>query len=375
MGWRELPRYRINKMSVTLVFPISTPDGRAYLKQALERGEAVVTASCDAADPTNGAAPWAKLPLVSEPTFLDAFLDLVRAHAITRIHASAHVVHAALRNLLREHDLGDLRLINRSALELEFERWDDIFARAEQWAEFIAALAPAQPQPTLSFIAGVIRLAFDLFGESYDDKLAALLACLLDAPAGDILEIGSLFGRSASVLLAGRSLGVAERPLFVFDPWCSDAGAQQDLPPAIQKYTRAAGLERVACAFEATFAALAPAGAMTVYRTPSVSGHAVYRGEVDGEAFRLLKPAKAAEPSGRIALLHIDGNHDRASAQEDVMLWSSLVPSGGWVVIDDYNWRYGDGPKAAGDALLADWGDAVACAFVAGDCLFVKRSG
>lgn len=361
-------------MAVTLVFPVSTPDGRAYLKQALERGEAVVTASCDAGDPTGGAAPWVKLPLVSEPGFADAFLDLVRVHGITRIHASAHVVHAALRDLLRERDLGDLRIINRSALEVEFERWDDIFARAEQWAAFIGALMPERPQPTLPFLAGVLRLAFDLFGESYDAKLAALLACLLDAPDGDIVEIGSLFGRSASVLLAGRALGGAERRLFVFDPWCSDAGAQQDLPPALQNYTRAAGLERVALAFEATFAALAPAGAMTVYRTPSVSGHAIYRGESDGEAVRLLKPAKALQPSGRIALLHIDGNHDRAAAEEDVTLWSSLVAPGGWVVIDDYNWRYGDGPKAAGNALLARWGDKVARAFVAGDCLFLQRA-
>lgn len=361
-------------MSATLVFPVSTPDGRTYLTQALERGETVVAASCDAGDPTNGAAPWVKLPLVNEPAFLDAFLDLVRTHQITRVHASAHIVHAALSNMLNEHDLGDLRIINRSALELEFARWDGIFARADQWAEFISALVPVQPQPTISFLAGVIRLAFDLFGESYDDKLAALLACLLDAPNGDIVEIGSLFGRSASVLLAGRALGVAERPLFVFDPWCSDAGAQQDLPPALQKYTRAAGLERVARAFEATFAALAPTGAMTVYRTPSVSGHAIYRGDADGESFRLLKPMTALEPSGRIALLHVDGNHDGPAALEDVMLWSPLVPSGGWVAIDDYTWRYGDGPKQAGDALLALWGDTVACAFVAGGCLFVKRA-
>lgn len=361
-------------MSVTLVFPVSTPDGRAYLKQALERGEPVVTASCDVTDPTGGLAPWARLPLVSEPAFLAAFVDLVREHDVTRIHASAHIVHAALRNLLREHDLGPLRIINRSALELEFERWDDIFARAERWADFISTLVPAQPQPDLPFIAGVIRLAFDLFGESYDDKLAALLACLLDSPAGDIVEIGSLFGRSASVLLAGRALGVAERNLFVFDPWCSDAGAQQDLPVALQKYTRAAGLERVAHAFEATFAALAPAGAMTVYRTPSVSGNAIYRGAADGEACRLLKPAKAARPSGQIALLHIDGNHDGSAAAEDVLLWSPHVAPGGWIVIDDYNWRYGDGPKEAGDALFRSWGDKAARAFVAGDCLFLQRA-
>ncbi|THD70115.1 MAG: class I SAM-dependent methyltransferase [Phenylobacterium sp.] len=364
----------MSDMSVTLVFPVSTPDGRAYLKQALERGERVVGASSDTSDPIEGAAPWTRLPLVHEPKFLPAFLDLLRTHGVTQIYAAAHMVHAALSDLLREHDLAPLRIINRSALEQEFARWDDIFARAEHWTRLITALTPDHTPPDPPFLAGVIRLAFDLFGESYDDKLAALIACLLDAPDGDIVEIGALFGRSACVLLSGRALGGTERRLFVFDPWSSEAGAQQDLPKAMQDYTRSAGLERVAHAFEATFAALAPQGTMAAYRTPSATGNAIYRGSADGEAVRLLKPFPGLKPSGRIALLHIDGNHDAACAAEDVLLWSPLVPQGGWVAIDDYCWRYGDGPKRAGDALLDQWGDGVARAFVAGDCLFIQRA-
>lgn len=364
----------MSDMSATLVFPVSTPDGRAFLRQALERGERVVGASCDASDPTEGAAPWVRLPLVHEPGFLPAFLDLVERHEVTRIHAAAHMVHAALGDILREHGLKHLRIINRSALEQEFARWDDIFARAGRWADLIAALAPSRPPPDPTFLAGVIRLAFDLFGESYDDKLAALLACLLEAPEGDMVEIGALFGRSASVLLSGRNLGGAERRLFVFDPWCADEGAQQDLPEALQAYTRAAGLERVAHAFEATFAALAPPGSMGAYRAPSAAGRAIYGGTADGESVRLLKPRAPVKPAGGIALLHIDGNHDAPCAAEDVALWSPLVVPGGWVAIDDYCWRYGDGPKLAGDALLKQWGAGVARAYVAGDCLFIQRA-
>jgi hypothetical protein len=361
-------------MSVTLVFPVSTPDGRAYLKDALERGETVVGASCDSSDPTGGAAPWTWLPLIHEPEFPAAFLDLVRTYGVTQIHASAHMVHAALGHMLREQGLTQLRIINRSALEQEFARWDDIFARAEHWKRLIGALTSDQSSPEPAFLAGVIRLAFDLFGESYDDKLAALLACLMDAPNGDIVEIGALFGRSASVLLAGRGLGGVERRLFVFDPWSAEAGAQKELPQTLQAYTRAAGLERVALAFEATFAALAPPGAMTAYRTPSDSGAAIYRGQADGEASRLLKTRPALKPGGGIALLHIDGNHDFVHADQDVALWSPLVSPGGWAVIDDYLWRYGDGPRRAGDALLERWGEDVARAFVAGDCLFIQRA-
>jgi hypothetical protein len=360
-------------MSVTLVFPVSTPDGRAYLRQALERGDQVVGASSDTSDPTDGRAPWVRLPLVHEPDFFPAFLDLVQTYGVTQIHAAAHMVHAALGDMLRERGLTQLRIINRSALEQEFARWDDIFARAEQWRRLIEAEAPAHAPLEPTYLAGVIRLAFDLFGESYDDKLASLLACLLDAPQGDIVEIGALFGRSASVLLSGRALGGLERRLIVFDPWSSEAGAQKDLPRIMQAYTRAAGLERVALAFEATFAALAPPGSMTAYRTPSAAGNAIYRGEADGEAARLLKTRPALEPEGRIALLHIDGNHDAPCAAEDVSLWSPLVAPGGWVAIDDYCWRYGDGPKLAGDALLKRWGEGVARAFVAGDCLFIQR--
>jgi hypothetical protein len=361
-------------MSATLVFPVSTPDGRAYLTAALARGERVVGASCDLSDPTDGAAPWARLPLVHEPGFLAAFLDLVRTHDVRQIHAAAHMVHAALTDMLRQNELAHLRIINRSSLEREFARWDDIFARAARWSDLIEALSPAHALPDRAFLAGVIRLAFDLFGESYDDKLAALLACLLDAPEGDIVEIGALFGRSASVLLSGRALGAAERRLFVFDPWCAEAGAQQDLPRAMQAYTRSAGLERVAQAFKATFAALAPHDSFAAYRTPSATGCAIYRGDADGEAMRLLKKRAAPRPCGRIALLHIDGNHDEACAAEDVALWSPLVAPGGWVVVDDYCWRYGDGPKHAGDALLAHWGNGVACAYVTGDCLFIQRA-
>ena len=364
----------VTDMSVTLVFPVSTPDGRAYLAQALARGDRVVGASCDPSDPTGAAAPWVRLPLVHEPEFLPALLQLVQAYGVTRIHAAAHMVHAALSRLLADRALTGLQIINPPPLEQEFSRWDAILGRAESWRRFIAALAPARTPPETPFLAGVIRLAFDLFGESYDDKLAALLACLLDAPDGDIVEIGALFGRSASVLLSGRALGDAERRLFVFDPWSSEAGAQKDLPQQMQDYTRSAGLERVAHAFEATFAALAPQGAMAVYRTPASSGCAIYRGEADGEPARLLRSRPALTPAGRIALLHIDGNHDAACAAEDVALWSPLVAPGGWVAIDDYCWRYGDGPKLAGDALLAQWGDGVARAFVAGDCLFIQRA-
>ncbi|MBL8550319.1 MAG: class I SAM-dependent methyltransferase [Hyphomonadaceae bacterium] len=355
--------------AATLVFPVSTPEGRAYLDAALARREPVVAASCDPCDPIAGKAPWRRLPLVHESGFLPALRALIQEHTVGQMFAGAHMVHAAVSDTVRMHGL-DLRIVNASTIETAYARWDDIFARAETWRSIILAIEGRAPD--LPFLAGAIRLAFDLFGESYDDKLAAMLACLLSAPGGDIVEIGTLFGRSASVLLAGRALGSAARRVIVFDPWSAEIGAQSDLPDALKAYTARTDFDTIARAFEATFAAIAPQGAFAAFRAASAEGRAWYAGAHDLEHVR-LKSFDAIAPAGAVALLHIDGNHDSGPAMQDVDLWSPLVAPGGWCVIDDYCWRYGEGPRRAGDALLARWGDKVARAFVVGGCLFVQR--
>jgi hypothetical protein len=48
-----------------------------------------------------------------------------------------------------------------------------------------------------------------------------------------------------------------------------------------------------------------------------------------------------------------------------------LVVSGGWVLLDDYRWAFGDGPKRAGDELLA--GNGFEQAFTLGDTLYLKK--
>jgi len=188
-----------------------------------------------------------------------------------------------------------------------------------------------------------------------------------------MVEIGTLFGRSASVMLLGRDLGGYDRKLFVFDAWDAKVGAQYDLPAPMLEYTQTIDLGPVCKAFEATFSALAPNDTIGAYRVSSEHGLKIYQESICGEEHRLLKHRKRIKPSAKIAVLHIDGNHDAQPVARDVELWSPLLAPGGWVVIDDYCWRYGSGPKAAGDKLLDDWNDYVARSFVIGDCLFLQK--
>ena len=82
--------------------------------------------------------------------------------------------------------------------------------------------------------------------------------------------------------------------------------------------------------------------------------------------------ASNGKTSKSIAFLHIDGNHHFDEVSKDIALWEPHVCIGGWVAIDDYLWAFGDGPKRAGDLLLAS--KRFDLAFVMGDTLYMRKS-
>jgi hypothetical protein len=78
---------------------------------------------------------------------------------------------------------------------------------------------------------------------------------------------------------------------------------------------------------------------------------------------------------GKIAVIHIDGNHDYAKVKLDCELWLPLMAPDGWLILDDYLWVHGDGPHRVGDAILERRTQDIERAFVCGKALFVKFCG
>lgn len=74
--------------------------------------------------------------------------------------------------------------------------------------------------------------------------------------------------------------------------------------------------------------------------------------------------------NGEIALLHIDGNHRCDFVKRDVEVWAIRHP-GGWILLGDYVWSFGDGPKLVGDGFLAT--GVFDVIFSASDTLFLKK--
>jgi cephalosporin hydroxylase len=76
---------------------------------------------------------------------------------------------------------------------------------------------------------------------------------------------------------------------------------------------------------------------------------------------------------GRIGLLHIDGNHDYGHVLADTQAWAPFVQPGGWIIFDDYEWDWGDGPRRVADHFMAN--NPIQARFLVAGALFIQRGG
>lgn len=353
-------------MGATLLFPAVTPAALDYLRAARARGEAVVCAASVASPEAEAEhGECLRLPSIYEADFAARFLALVRERSVARVFCPVASVHDFMRRFIAERGL-ELALLGESPIRQQVAAHRALMARADRLAPLLRACADGAAVPDRVELAGVLRQASLIYGESNDEKLVALIAVAGSAPRGDVVEIGSLMGRSAFVLLwLARRYRIG--PLFSVDPWSAGAAVQHQSPGEFQRLVEEWDFEALA---EGFFVNLAPFGGddHAHWRLPSADGFAAY---ASGRPAVARSGAPLA-PGGRIALLHIDGNHDHDCVTRDLALWVPRLADGAWLVLDDYVWAHGDGPRRAGDRLLTAAAPAIGCAFVCGKALFVR---
>ena len=355
-------------MTATLIFPALGQAARDYHAAAETRGERVVAAA-SIRDSNMEALFGAMhlLPYVHEDAFAEQFLTLVSQEGISRVVSPVASVHAFLEQFIRTHQLA-ATLVGDSPIQAQVKLYRDLMARAQATLPFIHTLQGSTAQAlSLMEVAAVMRHYGLIYGESSDDKLAAIMAIFASAPKGDVVEIGSLMGRSLSVLLLMAQRFKTGAVLSV-DPLASGHGQHNDpqavLMSAMDRYWDY-GVLREALAINMMPVAH---GDFNYLRMPSEQGfeHYARSSLVASEEFGEVRY------SGQIAVLHIDGNHDFAHASKDVELWLPRLARGGWLVLDDYLWAHGDGPMRVGNRLLITEAQRVECAFVCGKALFVQ---
>ncbi|WP_068875087.1 MULTISPECIES: class I SAM-dependent methyltransferase [unclassified Phenylobacterium] len=348
-----------------LIFPAGMPDGLAFRDRARALGLRVVGASSVHADPARDAYDaWEALPYVSDPGFDAALAAVVKRHDIGAIHAPHFVVWRHLSERLHEIAPG-ARLSGDDRPEDHERAYRDL--RTRMSAPLTFEFAPAfPPQPPLSLVelAGLVRLVDTIPGMCAEHKMRAIVEVMRHAPRGDVVEIGSWWGRSAALFVwLARRYDIGD--VLCVDPWMSDAMPQGDA--LLDKTSADLDTEEALRMFEINLAPLA-AGRLNYVRARAENAAGSY-----GPGLKVRTEAFGETSyEGRIAVLHIDGNHAEHHAALDTALWTPHVVPGGWIIFDDYDWAFGDGPKKVADAFVSANEARIATVFQAGPSLFLQ---
>jgi hypothetical protein len=352
-----------------LVFPGGMPKSLEFARRAEAEGHEVVGASSIPNDAGQVRyRDWAFLPMVTDDGFHAALAALLREQRIEAVFTPNAVVWHHLKATLASRHPG-VALWNESPMDTDMAPYREARTFAARIASEALPLgddAERRPPCEMLVAEAVFRHAETIPGMCDHEKIHALFEVFRSAPPGDVVEIGTAWGKSAFVLHAlARHHGIG--PVLCVDPW-GDGNTRQDDEKGLVDSTRSTiSMDEVFRVFLVNLPPYAR-GSMNYLRMTSEEAAPRYG------ASRVISSAEFGEVAfgGAIALLHVDGNHAYAAARADVQAWKRHLQPGGWLVVDDYVWPFGDGPKRAGDEFLAEHADAVDCAFVMGSALFVR---
>jgi hypothetical protein len=349
-----------------LVFPAGMPNALTWARHAAKDGIRIVGASSLAHDPARHNYPeWISLPWIGEGGFSTALSRALAEHRIDAVFTSHPVVWSVLRELLPKAspDVG-LEPVEPWTSELaDYRAYRETARRFASDPLMLVASGDPAPPMSLPKLAALVRMFQLTPGQCDDAKLEALAAIFAHMPRGDIVEIGTLWGRSA-VALAFLASHYEVGNLLCVDPW-----SREEIKQGIPQVDAVFGDAPVDEIFEAFRINLAPfAGRANYSRARSQVVAEIYA----ARRYFTTEDFGRTNYAGEIALLHIDGNHALEAVRSDVGVWQRFVCPGGWIVFDDYCWPFGEGPRIASDEFLLQSRGRVATAFVAGGALFAN---
>lgn len=352
-----------------LIFPAGMPRALSFLSKSLHEGTAVVGASSLANDPVHVQYPqWASLPYITDVDFGASLKQAIATHSIHGIYTPHPVVWNYLNQHLQAISPGT-SLLNSSPAVTELEAHRAAISRARHALDNpleLCSLLPAKPNLTAVELAALYRHSEDIPGMCDHEKVRALYEAFRHCAQGDVVEIGTWWGKSAFVLLwLAKRFGIGS--LLCVDPWSDAHLVQNDEGALVDTLSAQFSAEEAFQVFQVNLIPYA-SGNINYLRLPSTEAAHWYTSgrTISSPAF------DTTNYSRRIALLHIDGNHAYDSVLADLFAWKDYVISGGWIVMDDYTWPFGDGPKRVGNEFLISHRDRISSSFVMGGALFIQ---
>lgn len=352
-----------------LIFPAGMPRSLDYLQKCMEEGRTIIGSSSLAYDPSRDRYPaWAHLPYVTDPAFDEALKQVVIEFGIGEIYTPNFAVWNYLNQNMGRLIPG-MTLANASPVDEVLRGYRGALTKARYFLGNQLPLSSEiqrRPLPSEIEIAALCRYTEMIPGMCDDDKFHALIEIARCSVKGDIVEIGSWWGKSAFIfswLAHNFEIG----KLLCVDPWANEHLVQGE--KIVDSGSAQVDADEALRVFQI---GLLPFNFnhINYLRMTSVEGAANYAQNrpVSTEAFG------KTEYAGRISILHIDGNHSYEAVKADIDSWGKFVTDGGWIIFDDYIWPYGDGPKRVGDEFLESYRSGIATDFVMGTALFIQLS-
>lgn len=351
-----------------LIFPAGMPRSVVYLNKCKEEGREVIGSSSLAYDPAQELYPvWAPLPYVTDPSFDEALQQLVTEFGISEVYTPNLVVW----NYLDQHLFSlapGVRLANSSPVDEALGGYRAALKNAKAFFEAPLPLSmeSAHPMPSIIELASLCRYADLIPGMCDDEKFHVLLEISRHSVNGDIVEIGSWWGKSAFILAwLAKQFQIGN--LLCVDPW-SNAHLLQN--------------EKIVDSCSAQVDADEALNVFQIGLLPFNAKHINYLCMTSSEGSKLYSDVHVVSSAhfgetlytGKISILHIDGNHTYDAVQTDIDAWGGFVVDGGWIIFDDYRWPYGEGPKKVGDEFVEENLSRISTAFVMGGALFIQIS-
>lgn len=354
-------------MKRILIFPSCIPEALHYYQKASERGDEVLAASSVVGDETaKNYNNWILFPTIYEADFIEVFIDTIKKNNIDTIFCFHTSIYIFIDTLIKKLNLS-LKIDGSSPAYEQKKRINYLVMQSALWANVIDTIRPGSDLALSKHdLCTLIKNTESIYGESNSIKLAALTAVSVDLPAGDIVEIGSLCGKTAFLLtfLAKR---FAIGGVVCIDPWSQADSLQEESGSLVRLLSSEWDWNLV---FQDFCINMLPIGCNSMAYIRSTSNQALEIYEDNRNLF--TAEFGHISTAGSISLLHIDGNHDFMAVNNDCIGWGSKVIPGGWIIVDDYVWAHGNGPRRAGDALLERQKNRIQRAFVVGKALFIQ---
>lgn len=295
-----------------------------------------------------------KIPWITEENFTEKINDIIEQEKITKVICTHLGIYRTIENkisnkLLEKIEEKDIYRIIKEGTETRTIQHHKYLDKKINYIEF----------------KSLFNYFLQISGNCSEDKFVELINTGSNSPKGDFIEIGSFYGKSALAL--GWAAKKNNYNLLCIDPWETINKVQEEVHKSI--YLRSE--IKLNSTLKKTFISnshLILNGTLNYFQGYSNDAFECYK----NEGFFSSPEFGNTQFKKEISYLHIDGSHDYQYVKSDIIKWSQYLLPGAWMVIDDYHWCYGDGPKLAADEFLQENIHKIEKSYFCGGALFIQ---